>query len=661
MDQDRVPPKRSDSAGPGKRLAGSSSAEKPSTGGKRLQKDQLPQKKGLPGAAKAAIALLATVAVLFAGYTGLCAWVGAKIPEGTTVELQPGGQTLSLGGLSTTQAKELLAQSMQVDESLSLTVTCAGQQDVVSAQVLAPDPDALLQTLASAEDLAISRPFLTRGLGFLLDRTSAAKPTQLRLDCTYRFSEEGEAQVDALLDKLGKAAETSPTEPAYTLGEDTVEAVCGTPGTHLDVDAAKAAILDAFQQGQKSVTLSLEAIDPPVLDAAAINQEILVEPEPIKIGKDGKVTPAVVGVSIDVDAAQAALNAAAPGQTVSIPLVYSQPDYALADSQGLLYKDMLSECKTYVGGSANRVYNVSLAASYCNGTVLMPGDVFSYHAAVGNCTAAEGYREDLGFMNGKTVDMLGGGVCQMSSSLYYCTLYANLEVVERRNHAFTVDYLPAGLDATFYSSSPDYRFRNNTDFPVKITAQVENRNLIVRFYGTNPEGTYVTTERSQVAFVPFTTVYTPDPEIPIGTTKVDITPYNGMTIVVYRCVYAADGTLISRTYEDTSKYAARNRVILYNPADAANLGLELPPDYQYPSTPEDPTVVPPVETPPVVTTPPVETTPPAETTPPVETVPPAETDPPVESPPAETPTETLPAEQSPSQDPPPETEPVPFD
>lgn len=645
MDQDKVPPKRSGSTSSGKRLSGSPSSEKSSAGGKRLQTGQRAQtsqrtqtgqraqKAGMSGAAKAAIALLVTAAVLFAGYTGLCAWVGAKIPEGTTVELQPGGQTVSLGGLSTAQAKELLGQSMQVDESRTLTVTCDGQQEVVSAQVLAPDPDALLQTLASAEDLAISRPFLTRGLGFLLDRTSAAKPTQLRLDCTYRFSEEGEAQVDALLDKLAGAVKTDPTEPTYTLGEETVEAVSGTPGTYLDVEAAKAAILDAFQQSRDSVTLSLDSVDPPVLDAAALNQEILVEPEPIKIGKDGKVTPAVVGVSIDVDAAQAALDAAAPGETVSIPLVRSQPDYALADSQGLLYKDMLSECKTYVGGSSNRVYNVALAASHCNGTVLMPGDVFSYHAAVGDCTAAEGYREDLGFMNGETVDMLGGGVCQMSSSLYYCTLYANLEVVERSNHAFTVDYLPAGLDATFYSSSPDYRFRNNTDFPVKITAEVENRNLIVRFYGTNPEGTYVTTERSQVAFVPFTTVYTPDPEIPIGTTKVKITPYNGMTIAVYRCVYAADGTLISRTYENTSKYSARNRVILYNPADAASLGLELPPDYQYPVTPDYP-----VETPPAVTTPPVEPTPPVET-----------------------PSEMPSVEPFPGLDPAPVTEPVPFE
>ena len=641
-----MPPKPSDSTAPGKRLTSGPSTEKRPGGGKRLEK------AGSFGAVKTAAVAVALLAALFTGYAALCSWVGAKIPEGTTVELQPGGQVLSLGGLSAAQAKELLSQSIEMDGSQSLTVICGGRQEALSAKVLAPDSDAMLKTLAEAEDLAISRPFFTRGLGYFLDRSSAARPARLRLDGTYRFSAEGEAQVDALLDRLSRAVETEPTAPTYTVGEESVEVVSGTPGAHLDVEAAKQDILSAFQQEKKSVVLPLETVDPEVLDAAAINKEVYVEPVPIKIGKDGKVTPAVLGVSIDVEAAQAALDAAAPGQALSIPLVRSQPDYALADAQGLLYKDLLSECKTYVGGSANRVYNVSLAASHCNGTVLMPGDVFSYHAAVGDCTVNEGYRVDLGFAGGKTVDMVGGGICQMSSSLYYCTLYANLEVVERRNHAFTVDYLPAGLDATFYSSSPDYRFRNNTDFPVKITAQVENRNLVVRFYGTNPEGTYVTTERSQVAFVPFTTVYTPDPEIPIGTTKVDITPYNGMTIVVYRCVYAADGTLISRTYEDTSKYAARNRVILYNPADAANLGLELPPDYtvtppvETPPVETPPVETPPVETPPVVTPPPVETPPvvtPPVVTPPVET-PPVET-PPVETPPVVTPP---PAEPSPA-------------
>ena len=602
-------------------------------GGKRLAKRR--RKKRAPLRGKAAI-VLAVVLLLFAGYAGLCAWAGAKLPANVAVVLSPSGQEVDLGGLTANQAKDLLARSVELDSERTLTVICAGQGADLDAGCFTADPDSMLQTLAQAEGLMISRPFLVRGLDLLMGRGVDTQPVCIQMDCSYRFTDVGEQQAGALLDAFAQIVAAEPSETTYTVGEESIEVVCGAPGAALNRDTARQAILDALAQGQQSVELVPDPVAPPALDAAALNEEIYTQAEPIKLGRDGAVTPAVVGVSIDVDAAQAALDAAAPGQTLSIPIVRTQPDYALADEEGLLYKDMLSECSSYVGGSSNRVFNVSLAASHCNGTVLMPGDEFSYHAAVGDCTVDEGYAVDLGFAGGKTVDMVGGGICQVSSSLYYCTVYANLEVVERRNHAFTVDYLPAGLDATFYSSTPDYRFRNNTGFPVKITAAVKDRTLTVRFFGTNPDGTYVKTERSQTATVPYTTEYKPDPEIPAGTTKVDVTPYTGLTIEVYRCVYAADGTLLSRTHENTSRYAARNKVVLYNPADAASLGLEVPPT-------ESPSVEPPPVESPSVEAPPSES--------PAVEVPPSES-PAVEAPPAESPSvEAPPEETSAAEDP----------
>ena len=583
MEQESLPPKPSGNTGPGKRL----------------------KKPRFPLAAKVAILATAVLCVLAAAYLALCAWAGGRIPDGTVVEVQPGGREVALGGLSPAQAEELLARSVQVDSAYTLSVSCGAHREVIGAQALSPDADGMLRTLAEAEGLITSRPFLTRGFRFFTDRTGSA-PVRLRLDTTCHLSREGEALVDQCVDRLAEAVAADPVEPSYTVGEESVEAICGLPGARLDTDAARASVIAALRDGERTLILTPETLQPRILDAADINKAVYVEAVPIQMGADGKVTPAVEGVSIDVEAAQAALDSAAPGQTLTFPLIFTQPDYALADAQGLMYKDLLSECKTYVGGSENRVYNVTLAAAKCNGTVLMPGDVFSYYGAVGECGKAQGFVVDWGFAGGKTVPMEGGGVCQMSSSLYYCAVYANLEIVARVNHAFTVDYLPAGLDATFSAGSLDFRFRNDTEFPIKLVAEVKGRDLTVQFFGTNNDGTYVTTERSQVASVGYTTVYTPDPSIPQGTTKVSITPYTGLTMVVYRCVHAADGTLLSRTYENTSKYAARNRVILYNPADAASLGLEKPPE---PTTPPDP------ETPPEPSTQPDPDTPPEPSTP----------------------------------------------
>ena len=169
--------------------------------------------------------------------------------------------------------------------------------------------------------------------------------------------------------------------------------------------------------------------------------------------------------------------------------------------------------------------------------------------------------------------MVGGGICQVSSSLYYCSVYANLEIVNRACHAFIVGYLPNGLDATVYYPTLDYQFRNNTDYPIKIVAGVSGNRLTVSFYGTKTDDTYVQTQRYTLSTTPWQTVYEPDSSVPQGTTKVKTTPYTGYEVNVYRCVYDGQGNLISRTFENYSKYAKRDRVILFNPADAASLGL----------------------------------------------------------------------------------------
>lgn len=266
----------------------------------------------------------------------------------------------------------------------------------------------------------------------------------------------------------------------------------------------------------------------------------------------------------------------APGQPVIIPLVCTAPDCSEAGEPGLLYRDLLSECVTYVGGTAARLGNVKRAAELCNGQVLLPGDTFSYNRTVGERTTARGFRPAPSYVGGMTVDTVGGGICQVSSSLYYCMVYANLQAVTRYNHGFAVSYVPDGLDATVSWGSLDFRFKNTSDYPVKIAACVQDRTLTVQFYGTNPDGIYVQAQCERLSTKDYATVYRADSSVPRGTTQVSVTPCTGREVAVYRCVYAADGTLISRSLENTSNYAARNEVILYHPADAASLGLTPP-------------------------------------------------------------------------------------
>ncbi len=131
----------------------------------------------------------------------------------------------------------------------------------------------------------------------------------------------------------------------------------------------------------------------------------------------------------------------------------------------------------------NRVHNISLAISKLNGTVVKAGEEFSFNNTVGEMGESQGYKEALGFdTNGNKIKMLGGGICQISSTLYNSALIANLEITERHPHSRRVYYVPKDKDATIYYGSLDLKFKNNTSNDIKITATNDNVSVTVNLY-----------------------------------------------------------------------------------------------------------------------------------------------------------------------------------
>ena len=239
----------------------------------------------------------------------------------------------------------------------------------------------------------------------------------------------------------------------------------------------------------------------------------------------------------------------------------------------LLFRDELGRCETNIGGTANRLSNVITAAKSIDGIVLAPGQVFSYNDALGPRTVANGYKAAPAYIGGQTVDEVGGGICQDSSTLYMAVLRANLEIVERTNHMYTVGYVPNGMDATVVYNAIDFKFKNNTEYPVRIRAIVEGRKLTVTVTGTKTQPFTVKLFNETLSTTPYEVVYKPDDTVAPGTTVVETTAYTGCKVRVYRCVYDGEGNLLSRTLESTNNYRHRDKVILYNPVDAVSLGL----------------------------------------------------------------------------------------
>ena len=576
-----------------------------------------PSKK-LPAGVVAGIAAAVVLAAAVGGYFGFCSWVKGNdclLPGAIAVDDQ--GETVAdLGRLPQKEALSVVTGEMdQRLEKRTLTLLYGdGKRAYLTGDLMACAPEAAVAVGMSAKE---EQPLWKLGALWL---GLAEEPVSLSLPAA-EFTPEGEAKAKQVIQAIADELYAAPTDFIYEVGEDTVEVTPGADGRQLDTGALLLAVEDALVNGETELQVEPEVIPSAELSGQVLSDLIYVEPKPAGVDSSGNLTPAVVGVSVDAEKAQAILDETPPGETCSIPLKRTPPESSSGDPS-LYFKDLLSSVTTNMDGVANRSFNVNRAAEFCNGKILQPGEVFSYLGTIGSPVVANGYKLSTGYLNGETVPMDGGGVCQVSSSLYYCAVYANLEIVKRANHAFATGYIPNGLDATVSSPNLDFKFRNNTGYPIKIVAYTQGGaagQLVVQFYGSNPNGTHVETERYTQSTTDWTTVYEADPSIPRGTTKVKTTPYTGYVVDVYRCVYDANGNLISRTYENRSVYAKRDKKILYNPLDSGpwGAGTTEPPASEEPTEP--PVTEPPVTEPPV--------TPPPATEPPV--TPPPATDPPV--------------------------------
>ena len=196
------------------------------------------------------------------------------------------------------------------------------------------------------------------------------------------------------------------------------------------------------------------------------------------------VEDCVIGIDFDVFYAIALLNDTETGKTATFNVEYIQPEITREYLETLLFRDLIGECTTRVHGGPDRVTNIRLSAEAIDGTILEPGEEFSYNETVGVRHSSRGFRPAGAYVGGETVTVIGGGVCQTSSTMYSAIKDTEILVTERHPHSKPVPYLPRGRDATVFWNRLDFRFVNNTDFPLRIEVELEERALTARFIGT---------------------------------------------------------------------------------------------------------------------------------------------------------------------------------
>lgn len=251
----------------------------------------------------------------------------------------------------------------------------------------------------------------------------------------------------------------------------------------------------------------------------------------------------------------------------TIPLKITYPNVTTNQIGNEAFPDLLSQFSTsFTSSGYNRSNNIILSSAKLNGLVLMPGEEFSYNQAVGQRTRAAGFREAGAYSNGKVVQEVGGGICQVSSTLYNAVLYANLEIVERTNHYFNPGYVKAGLDATVSWGGPDFRFRNNRNYPIRIVTDTSGKKLKVYIYGlkTDDDCTVVLDPR-YISSVPYKTTYQNNASLATGETRVISSGSNGCKTATYKYVYDKNGTLISSECISRDTYSPHNKVVAVGP------------------------------------------------------------------------------------------------
>ena len=516
----------------------------------------------------------AILAVLLAAYLGLCGWVSASdiiLPNVTAAGLDLSGMTQAEAGQA---INENLSVAQQAGSGWAVDLSCDGYIGTLDGSSFQVDAASLAQA-----SLSVGRgSFFTGGAQYLRHLFGAAQ--DLGAD-QVQLTEAGRTELERQLQAADSALGSGGSEDGYTadLEAGTLTLVKGH--THRSVDrqgaeeAVKSAYAQLLAQGQAD-TVQLPILDsaPQEPDFQAIHGELYAEAANAAIDPDTcEVLPHTVGVDFDTAQAQRLFQQAQEGETVEVPLTVTQPDITQEILADRLFADLLGQGTSQVSGSSNRKFNVKLSAEACNGVILMPGEEFSYNNTTGSRSADKGYLPAPVYSGGASVDETGGGICQTSSTIYYAVLHTTLEIVERHAHMYSVGYVPDGMDATVYFGLSDFRFKNNTDYPVKIVTESYDKNglryLTVKLYGTNVDGRYAVPERTQFDFVSPTTQYRADESIPQGTTKVDAkqNAYTGRSARAWRVIYEKDGTLVEKQDLGVSTYKMRPTTILYNPAD----------------------------------------------------------------------------------------------
>ena len=398
-----------------------------------------------------------------------------------------------------------------------------------------------------------------------------------------------EEMLEGIIKDIKSKIPNAVKEADFSIEDENLIVTKGLSGFTINEEEFKQKLKTAMNlSGENVITLNSFKAEPQDINIEEIYEEVhTVAKDAYYTQNPFQIYPEVLGVDFDIEEAKEILKE--DKQEYIIPLKITKPNKTVNDIGTEAFPDMLSTFTTrYDASNAPRTTNLKLAVGKINGAVVMPGETFSYNKTVGKRTAEAGYKEAAGYQGGKVVQMTGGGICQVSSTLYDAVVMANLDVVERHNHAFTTSYVGAGKDATVVYGALDFKFKNTRKYPVTIKATAQNGILKIDIYGIKEEKEYeIEISTTILGYISYSTVYEDDPTLNEGYEKVTQRGSRGCRSITYK-IFKLNGVEVSRTVLSNDKYDAMNTYITRGTKSTAIAPVEQPTEPSQPSTPDVP-------------------------------------------------------------------------
>ncbi len=515
--------------------------------------------KEISGFLKNKYIIAAAISVVVIALAAAIIAYGSLIVSDITVANGVTAGNIDLSDLTQEQAAQALDKSHAIDENTQIPFECEDVSFLLTAaQInLICDVDAMAQ---KAYDVGKEGNLLVR----IFD---AYKAKLFGEDIAPVYVCDSSMLLAAIDEQLGdKVAPVTPY--SVETGTDKIIVTNGIGGKGIAETDVALMIYDDMLDGKIDNTIKLTIKDIP---AQPIDIDEFISTY-IRDAKDAEYreengehifTPEIEGISFDEEIAAQIIEAnRANTQPYEIPATITIPEVTVKHLQSKFATDTLSVYSTsYASSDANRASNVALAASKINGYVLNPGQRFSFNGVVGPRTAATGFKVAHVYEGDRVVDGMGGGICQVSSTLYNAVVLADLKIVYRLNHSMPVSYVPRGRDATVSYGTIDFVFENNKKYPVTIAAATANRVLTISVKGVDEsEGVTVEITTQNAGYTPFSTTEVVDDTLKPGEAKVVKEGSNGSIVNSYK-VYKKDGQTIKTEFLARSTYIPVTKVV----------------------------------------------------------------------------------------------------